>query len=162
MCRQLLALKGSLLKLDQYFILPFNFERSLPMLVSIASESPENALLLTKAISGSERGFFQLAYTIMDAFPTSENIRSTLSSNAVYQTGDGVEWSFTEALVAIESEIANPKTPTQHVAWLNELKQKIERAPPRFSSLKRRTTTSWGGVETFDTAFKPCFAFFAC
>jgi DNA-binding MarR family transcriptional regulator len=131
-CRELLALQDQVFSFVQDLMLPFDLGKSASVLLGIASEGEGNALFLAKATSGSLKGFFPFAYTLMDAYPASSNLRSALATNAVYQTGNGVEWSFSQALNAIESEIASPRTPAHYLGWLNELKQRIEQTPPRF------------------------------
>lgn len=132
-CRELLALQDNVFRLGESFMLPFDLEKIPSLLLGIAAEREENAVFLAKATSGSQKGFFQFAYKLMDAYPVSSNLRSVLATNPVYQTGNGVEWNWSQALNAIESEIASPITPTHYLGWLNELKQRIEQTPPRFS-----------------------------
>jgi len=132
-CRELLALREHVLKLDGALSLPFDLEKNTSAVMGIAVESEENALLLANGISGAQKGFFPFAYALMDAYKTSTNVRRALSAKAVYQTGNGAEWNFIQALTAIECETANPKTPAHYLEWLNELKQRIDQTPPRFA-----------------------------
>jgi hypothetical protein len=132
-CRELLALEESVSSLVQGLTLPFDLEKCSSLLSGIAAESEGNALFFAKTVSGAQKGFFPFAYALMDAYPGSTNIRSALTANAVYQTGNGVEWDFTQAANAVELEIARPGTPPRHLGWLRELKQRIDQTPPRFS-----------------------------
>jgi hypothetical protein len=130
-CRELLALEEYISKIGK-LALAFDLEKNLALMLQIASESEKNAVFFAKAVLGVQKGFFPFAYAMMDIFPASANVRSALALAAVYQTGNGFDGNYSQALSTVESEITNPKTPAHHIAWLNELKHKMEQIPPRF------------------------------
>jgi len=125
-CREFLRLKDDLAKLEGVF-LAVDLEKDREAVMRVASENESSAAFLAENISGAEKGFFAFSCELMNVFPMSESIRSTLASSAMYQTGDGAQWdNYDQALSRINTEIDASSTPKQHLDWLNRLKQQIQ------------------------------------
>jgi len=119
-------LKDDLAKLEGVF-LAVDLEKDREAVMRVASENESSAAFLAENISGAEKGFFAFSCELMNVFPMSESIRSTLASSAMYQTGDGAQWdNYDQALSRINTEIDASSTPKQHLDWLNRLKQQIQ------------------------------------
>lgn len=130
--RQLLALRGSEDKSEIGLVL--DLEKHTDVLVKIAAEGEDNAAFFSGLVSGAQQGFSPFACSLMQLFPASEAIRSSLSSVAIYQVGSGefnfgsASDKFQQAIAAIESELSTPSTPSQFIGWLEELKDRIQSA----------------------------------
>jgi len=124
--RELLGIKLAISKVEG-FSLMVDLEKDCAVLLKVATESEDAAVFLASNVSAGTKGFFPLAYALMDAFPASEPVRSILATASLYQTGNAGSWdNYEQALAAIESEINNAATTPHHRDWLKGIKQQIE------------------------------------
>jgi len=125
--RELLGLKVELSKVEGFY-LGFDLEKVREVLLRIATENHDAAIFFAESISGASKGFFPVAYALMDAFLTSQPLRLALANATLYQTGDGANLdNYEQAFAGIETEITKGAPPAHHLSWLNALKSEIQK-----------------------------------
>jgi hypothetical protein len=106
------------------------------LLLRFAESGEKQALVIARILSASNSGFWDLAFEILERFPTSEEIREALSHGAqrmgevsVGFSGPGI------ALSEIESKLRGQLTPTAR-AWLEELASRLRQRVKEMAALE--------------------------
>ncbi len=106
------------------------------LLLRFAESGENQALLIARILSASNSGFWDLAFEILERFPTSEEIHEALSRGAqrmgevsVGFSGPGI------ALSEIVSKLQSQLTPTAR-AWLEDLASRLRQRVKELAALE--------------------------
>lgn len=140
--RELLTLQGTAARSEVGWLLDLESHREL--LLAVADRDEVIALFYANLVSGVQAGFFAFAYSLMQAFPNNEQISMKLASTAGYGVGLGFgDTNYSQALDKIETELKSPATPPRFLAWLENIKARINSAL-KSSQLRRQETFDLG------------------
>jgi hypothetical protein len=103
-----------------------SLERDQDMLVKFASESEQHAELIAAGMTSTQRGFWPLAFRLIEKHQNSRSLLQHLSFGAEQMgevhTGPGSSQA-ASCLAEVEAILANPSTPAAARPWLEELRR---------------------------------------